>query len=516
MALSLATALASSIFLNSGRVTKNDSFINQVVDCLYLEPENVTRARDVWAVSNRFGVPQKGPCTFVFSLTGTAPPIPNCTAEDVTPGMDRPGADYAAVPTYTTYLECESACCNDAHCASWAFLPKASGPYLGCHDVTQPCCYLKTASPPPKPRPDLPGLVSGARPSAPPAPVAFPPSGMRSAVPLGGLGTGSFEIRGDGTVHEWTLHQASPAGNAKLGTVADMMLGVRVGETARALRTSYLGSAAGTAQGVDALTYRGSYPMSRLEVEDASLRAAAGGEANISLSAYSKFEPGNLNASVVPAVSFTLVATNPSTTQSLDVSLFLSLPLGALNDCWGASGQPVSTSNASSPEACAQACALASPADCAAWYWTSATGVCTMDPWLCVVGYQSGTYCGFLSSWAPDTTSSGYPALTLTQMPPECAYTPGVALNPWCGNYSLTASPSQAGATSKFYTGDSLGELWTAFSSNSAPASPTAGAASFGVGEATITLPPGATGSATLVFSWYFPHRDFLGEMVGG
>ena len=34
------------------------------------------------------------------------------------------------------------------------------------------------------------------------------PSGIRSAVPLGGLSTGSIELRGDGTLHEWIIHNA--------------------------------------------------------------------------------------------------------------------------------------------------------------------------------------------------------------------------------------------------------------------------------------------------------------------
>ena len=37
MAAPLAALLASSLFLNAGRVTRNDSFVFQAVDCLYLE-----------------------------------------------------------------------------------------------------------------------------------------------------------------------------------------------------------------------------------------------------------------------------------------------------------------------------------------------------------------------------------------------------------------------------------------------------------------------------------------------
>lgn len=74
-----------------------------------------------------------------------------------------------------------------------------------------PCCYLKEIIPAQNPHQ---GLTSG---------IVYhnmynhPPSGMRSAVPLGivyfiylfitpgGLGTGSFEIRADGSFHEFTI-----------------------------------------------------------------------------------------------------------------------------------------------------------------------------------------------------------------------------------------------------------------------------------------------------------------------
>ena len=44
------------------------------------------------------------------------------------------------------------------------------------------------------------------------------------------LGTGSFELRADGSIHEWTVENQSPAGSAKLNYVAlDLaVFGVRV------------------------------------------------------------------------------------------------------------------------------------------------------------------------------------------------------------------------------------------------------------------------------------------------
>ena len=44
------------------------------------------------------------------------------------------------------------------------------------------------------------------------------------------LGTGSFELRGDGSIHEWTIENQTPAGSAKLNQAAlDLaVFGVRV------------------------------------------------------------------------------------------------------------------------------------------------------------------------------------------------------------------------------------------------------------------------------------------------
>lgn len=57
------------------------------------------------------------------------------------------------------------------------------------------------------------------------------------------LGTGSFELRADGSIHEWTMENQSPAGSAKLNYAAlDLaVFGVRVqsgtSSTAKLLRT---------------------------------------------------------------------------------------------------------------------------------------------------------------------------------------------------------------------------------------------------------------------------------------
>lgn len=101
---------------------------------------------------------------------------------------------------------------------------------------------------------------------------------MRSAVPLGGLGAGALELRADGTFHEVTIQNGSPAGAAKFGTLQDALLGVRAGDVALSLRTS----PPPYAPGVDQLAYSGAYPVSRLGVASAALPIS------VTLYAYSK------------------------------------------------------------------------------------------------------------------------------------------------------------------------------------------------------------------------------------
>ena len=42
-----------------------------------------------------------------------------------------------------------------------------------------------------------------------------------------GISTGSFELRADGTFHEWTIFNQYPAGAAKIQVIDNVFLGVR-------------------------------------------------------------------------------------------------------------------------------------------------------------------------------------------------------------------------------------------------------------------------------------------------
>ena len=85
-------------------------------------------------------------------------------------------------------------------------------------------------------------------------------------MPLGGLGTGSFELRADGTIHEWTIENQSPGGSAKLnkGALNLAVFGVRVAEGLKSNSALLRIHAPHGYPGVQSLSYSGVYPVSKL------------------------------------------------------------------------------------------------------------------------------------------------------------------------------------------------------------------------------------------------------------
>jgi hypothetical protein len=108
------------------------------------------------------------------------------------------------------------------------------------------------------------------------ATVKAPPMGLRSAVPLGGLGAGTFELRGDGTFADWMVENqgtalaANAQQNSKIPLKGEAFLGVSFRTAGNGLNYS---AALRTSpppgiDGVPALTYSGAYPFSRLVLND--------------------------------------------------------------------------------------------------------------------------------------------------------------------------------------------------------------------------------------------------------
>ena len=230
-------------------------------------------------------------------------------------------------------------------------------------------------------------------------PYHHPPTGLRSSVPLGGITTGSIELRGDGTFHEWTIESQSPSTGAKYGVIDDALLAVRLKNLqtnqshARLLRTHPNHSF----RGVDTIRYHGSYPVSKLEIIDYSLIA------NMNLYAYSILKPGNLNRSMTPAIIFSLNIQNPND-YPIEVDFMYNAPLSVQIDQTRLSKNVIQQIASNMYTQCISLCDQ-NPS-CASWNWQMVN-----DQNTCVlysdVGnnvYLSGHVSGVRGRWTYDNT----------------------------------------------------------------------------------------------------------------
>lgn len=101
-------------------------------------------------------------------------------------------------------------------------------------------------------------------------------NGLRGGTWLGGVATGGYEIRADGTFHKSTIRNQSPASEPWQGTVRDAVLAVAINGNAHVIRLQPFGNISGVPQ----LIYGGSFPVAKLSF------------LNMSLYAYSSLTPG--------------------------------------------------------------------------------------------------------------------------------------------------------------------------------------------------------------------------------
>ena len=149
-------------YKNNGTVHKGDAFTTVGINCLYLEPEQVTTPRHSWADGS--GTPH----IYMFAAAAE-----NATCADASPqpGMDRPGSDLSQVASSASPDACGRSCCGNPACAAWVFAPEAPATWQGCTKGVS-CCYLKSAAGATSPKA---GLTSGAVTRAG-GPTAAPPS----------------------------------------------------------------------------------------------------------------------------------------------------------------------------------------------------------------------------------------------------------------------------------------------------------------------------------------------------
>jgi non-lysosomal glucosylceramidase len=153
-----------------------------------------------------------------------------------------------------------------------------------------------------------------------PVDLLVPPLGLRSAVPLGGLGAGTVELRADGSLRDWNIFNNSPGGGGGKVQLNDALFGLwtrQAGAEARAwtLRTQPPADLPPISQ----IEYSGAYPVSRLRFADAALPLA------VDLYAYSEWVPRDATGSATPAVLFTFNLFNPSA-EAVEAALLFNLP----------------------------------------------------------------------------------------------------------------------------------------------------------------------------------------------
>ena len=145
-----------------------------------------------------------------------------------------------------------------------------------------------------------------------------PPTGMRSAVTLGGLGSGTLELRADGSFRDWNIFNNSPASGAPIQR-DDALFGIRVREDGAIHASTLHTHPPAGLPAIFQIEYSGAFPVARLRFSDPALPIA------VDLYAYSEFYPRDADASATPAAIFTFLLRNP-TRHVIETSLLFAIP----------------------------------------------------------------------------------------------------------------------------------------------------------------------------------------------
>lgn len=512
----LHDALNAVTFLNSGVTRSTDAFLYEDIDAIgegqvliYLEAENVSCVHCVWSDGGKYYVPHP----YLFRVNDTHQSAGLASAEKIVPFEDLPPLDWTQAPIVhdgdknkqPSENACKAQCaamstCNvglylngsvrhgecwlSTHLAEYArtdFCGKKPGQSCAsfCKTGTKPT--PGPAPPPPPPPPHPPGVYRGSSPA----------SGMRSAVPLGGIGAGSFELRGDGSLHEFIIHNAGPGGAAKIQTYPDAFFAIVVDGESRVLSTH---PPAGM-QGVGSIRYSGTHPISRLQILD-----AVAPELEVELYGFSAFTVGNMPASGRPAAAFALSVSNTQRVAR-NVSFMLQLPLQIEED-QARPGTPLPGSplTLTSASACLSACNRTK--QCLSWMWTAGSSSCVLQSDAPLNRYSQGVTSGVAGTWGPANTQQ---CLQLTR--------PG--LGPMHGDASLCASASTPNHKWSWAAESDARSAFSRLShTNSVGAdaltSTVALAAPHGAVSVSALVPAGANATLTITFGWNFPYRDMF------
>ncbi|CAF2990139.1 unnamed protein product [Rotaria sp. Silwood2] len=468
--------LDSFRFLNEGTISSSDIYEYQYEFTFYTEPENVTREKFAWVeeVVRRY-LYQKDPNKSL-----------QCNSNPLLSGTDLPGADFLSIiPSLADPSHCNTLCCTYMSCAAWSYASLAPSDFNGCKKG-QPCCYLKTYIPASVPNQNI---ISATMNRTFPY---HPPSGLRSAVPLGGITTGSIELRGDGTFHEWTIENQSPAAAAKFGVVDDALLAIRLKNLqtnenhTRLIRTHPNHNF----KGIDAIRYYGSYPVSKLELIDYKLIA------NMDLYAYSILKPGDLNRSMTPAIIYSLNIENPND-YPIAIDFMYNVPLSVQIDQTRLSKNIIQQIISDTYIQCISFCDQNNL--CASWNWHIVNNQNT-----CLLYSDIGNNV-FLS----DHVSGVRGQWTYNKSGPLVLDRPGKM--PANGQYVLWPFLSSDQTMTATIDND-INNILSNFSLNGGWFEQTEikGSAANAAVSISTKLQPGEKKTLSILFAWYFPHHYWL------
>jgi len=146
-----------------------------------------------------------------------------------------------------------------------------------------------------------------------------PPVGMRSAVPLGGLGAGTVELRADGSFKDWNIFNNTPASAPKV-QIDEAIFYVWIKEKNKDPKMKTLRThAPNFLPSIEQIEYSGAYPVSKLTFTDSELPVI------ITLYAFSELKLYDEKASATPAVIFSYSIENLSS-EEIELALMFVLP----------------------------------------------------------------------------------------------------------------------------------------------------------------------------------------------
>lgn len=133
-----------------------------------------------------------------------------------------------------------------------------------------------------------------------------PPLGIRSAVPLGGLGAGTVELRADGRLADWQIFNNAPGSGEKI-EIPDAFFAIRTSRPDAAAEAFTLRTRPpDPLPAIEGMRYAGAFPVSRLQLVDERLPLQA------ALYAYSAIDLHETGLQRTPAIIFSFLLSNPT------------------------------------------------------------------------------------------------------------------------------------------------------------------------------------------------------------